>query len=458
MRHVAIWGMLVAALIAEAVTPPAAQAASQIQSLSLAASLPSALPQLNLAEASIRLPSRGRSREDASPRVPASRPSSRPSAGESPAEAQTFKYRLIVVGSSDFLLRQVRQVVPDAFRTRIDGRQVIQAGLFVEQQEAEEVRQQLDRVDAETRLLDVDQLATVGQASLARSTSSRSLSSRSTSSTAVNASRTGFQYRLVVQGSSDSLLQQVRRIIPDAFRTTIHGSRVIQAGLFVDRQEAEAIAQTLDSIRTEKRILDINDGIAQRSSTAQSLPRIQNGKIVVVVDPGHGGRDPGAVGIGGIHEADIVLDIAKRVATLIEAEGLQAVLTRSDDREVDLAPRVDLSDAVNADVFVSIHANAISMSRPDVNGIETYYYYSSAAARLAETIHTSLLNATGMNDRGVRQARFYVLTETSMPAVLVEVGFVTGREDAVRLNNATSRNQIAEAIADGILRYVQQRL
>lgn len=444
MRHAAIWGMLIAALMAEAATTSPVQAASHLPARMAATPFSSAARTSELvdrAESPIRLPQR-RPREDA----PTPAPSSRPSAVQRPTEAETFKYRLVVVGSSDFLLRQVRQVVPDAFRTRIDGRQVIQAGLFVEQQEAEAIRQQLDHVDAETRLLDVEQPIAVG-----RTASLRSATRSATSS------RTGFQYRLIVQGSSDALLQQVRRIVPDAFRTTIHGSRVIQAGLFVDRAEAEAIAQTLDSIRTEKRILDINDGIAQRS-TAPSLPRIQSGKIVVVVDPGHGGRDPGAVGIGGIHEADIVLDIAQQVARLIEAEGLQAVLTRSDDREVDLAPRVDLSDAVDADLFVSIHANAISMSRPDVNGIETYYYYSSAAARLAESIHTSLLNATGMNDRGVRQARFYVLTETSMPAVLVEVGFVTGREDVVRLNSATSRNQIAEAIADGILRYVQQRL
>jgi N-acetylmuramoyl-L-alanine amidase len=475
MRQAAIWIMMVAALTVEAVATPtvAASTVSSVSSIAPTVSSPSPTepnsyqnPRLlavsvpltayqsfdssnglsDLAEVPIRLPGRTRRTTDSD---------SRPPAVQRPLEEETFQYRLIVVGSSDFLLRQVRQIVPDAFRTRVDGWQVIQAGLFVERAEAEAVRQKLDRLDAETRLLDVDPITTVGRSSPAQSTSRST--TRSTSSTPTNSSRADFQYRLIVQGSSDSLLQQVRRIIPDAFRTTIFGQRVIQAGLFIERQEAEAIEQALDSIRTEKRILDINDGIAQRSAP-QSLPRIQSGKVVVVVDPGHGGRDPGAVGIGGLHEADIVLDIATQVAALIESEGLQAVLTRSDDREVDLAPRVDVSDAVNADLFVSIHANAISMSRPDVNGIETYYYYSTAAARLAETIHNSLLNSTGMNDRGVRQARFYVLTETSMPAVLVEVGFVTGREDAVRLGSAAARSQIAAAIADGILRYVQQRL
>lgn len=456
MRHAAIWVMMVAAMTVEAATAPVGLAAVSVPSSIAsdfsqnsqfrATSVPSLDDQslddqsLDLAEVPLLLPSRNRRDRNADE-------DDRPPAVQRPSEGETFQYRLIVVGSSDFLLRQVRQIIPDAFRTRIDGRQVIQAGLFVERQEAEDVREKLDGIDAETRLLDVEAIPVVGRSTPVRTTAS------STSS-----NRTGFQYRLIVQGSSDALLQQVRRIIPDAFRTTIFGQRVIQAGLFVERQEAEVVEQALAQIRTEKRILGINDGIAQRSTAAQSLPRIQSGKIVVVIDPGHGGRDPGAVGIGGIHEADIVLDIATQVASLIENEGLQAVLTRSDDREVDLGPRVDLSDAVNADLFVSIHANAINMSRPDVNGIETYYYYSSAAASLAETIHNSLLNSTGMNDRGVRQARFYVLTETSMPAVLVEVGFVTGREDAARLSSAASRSQIAEAIANGILRYVQQRL
>lgn len=129
-------------------------------------------------------------------------------------------------------------------------------------------------------------------------------------------------------------------------------------------------------------------------------------------------------------------------------------MTRTDDREIELEPRVQLAERVNASLFVSIHANAINMSRPDVNGIETYYY--SRGWRLAYTIHNSILQATGARDRGVRQARFYVLRETSMPAVLVETGFVTGAEDAPQLANPAYRKVMAEAIARGILQYIQQ--
>ncbi len=185
-----------------------------------------------------------------------------------------------------------------------------------------------------------------------------------------------------------------------------------------------------------------------------SLPRVPNGKVVVVIDPGHGGPDPGAVGIGGLQEKEIVMDISRQVAAALEGQGVQAVLTRTtNDVDVDLEPRVSLAERIDATLFVSIHANAISLSRPDINGLETYYYQSGAG--LAKSIHNSVLQGTGVRDRGVRTARFYVLRKTSMPSVLVEVGFVTGREDAAKLATAAYRQQMAASIARGILQYIR---
>ena len=185
------------------------------------------------------------------------------------------------------------------------------------------------------------------------------------------------------------------------------------------------------------------------------VPRsVPNSRAVVIIDPGHGGPDPGAVGIGGLQEKGLVLEIGQQVAALLQQQGVQAVLTRSDDRDLDLEPRVQMAEQANATVFVSIHANAISMSRPDISGLETYYHQSGA--QLAQTIHQTILQATGARDRGVRTARFYVLRKTSMPSVLVEVGFVTGQEDATRLANPAYRSQMAVAIARGILQYLQQ--
>ncbi|MDJ1170503.1 N-acetylmuramoyl-L-alanine amidase [Roseofilum sp. BLCC_M154] len=182
--------------------------------------------------------------------------------------------------------------------------------------------------------------------------------------------------------------------------------------------------------------------------------RTPNSRIRVVIDPGHGGRDPGAVGIRGLRETDVVLDISRQVAAILQQNGVQVVLTRDREVEIDLAPRVNLAERVNANLFVSIHANAISMSRPDVNGVETYYYNSGA--RLAQAIQGSILRSIPMTDRGVKSARFYVLRRTSMPSVLVETGFVTGAQDAPRLATPAFRSQMAQAIANGILLYIRQ--
>ena len=180
----------------------------------------------------------------------------------------------------------------------------------------------------------------------------------------------------------------------------------------------------------------------------------QSGKVTVVIDPGHGGNDPGAVGIDSLHEADIVLPIAQQVAAALEQQGVQAILTRSDDREVELEPRVQLAERARATLFVSIHANSISLDRPDVNGFETYYYSNGQA--LAQALYNNTLQTLGIPGRGVHQARFYVLRQTSMPSTLIEIGFVTGSEDQPRLANPEFRSQLAAAIAQGILQYLQR--
>ncbi|AZB72191.1 N-acetylmuramoyl-L-alanine amidase [Synechococcus elongatus] len=182
----------------------------------------------------------------------------------------------------------------------------------------------------------------------------------------------------------------------------------------------------------------------------------QVGRQVIVIDPGHGGPDPGAIGIGGIREKDVVFDISQQVAAILRDSGLDVRLTRTADIDLDLEPRVQMAEQARADLFVSIHANAISLDRPEVNGLETYFYASQAGERLARTIHQSILSGVSIRDRGVRQARFYVIRRTSMPAVLVETGFVTGSEDARNLANPNHRRKMAEAIARGILQYVRQ--
>ncbi|AFY47263.1 N-acetylmuramoyl-L-alanine amidase [Nostoc sp. PCC 7524] len=178
------------------------------------------------------------------------------------------------------------------------------------------------------------------------------------------------------------------------------------------------------------------------------------GRVIVMIDPGHGGKDPGAIGIGGVREKDIILPISQRIAQVLQQNGVQVIMARNSDYFVSLPGRVQMAERGRADVFVSIHANAIGGGRSDVNGLETYYYDSGLG--LARAVHNSILQSVNVRDRRVRRARFYVLRKSSMPSILVETGYLTGREDVVKLQNPAYQNQMADAIARGILQYLRR--
>ena len=181
----------------------------------------------------------------------------------------------------------------------------------------------------------------------------------------------------------------------------------------------------------------------------------RNSRPLVVIDPGHGGQDPGTIGIGGIKEKNVILPIALDVAEELKKQGIEVRMTRDRDYFVSLKGRTDFANKINADLFVSIHANAINLSRPDVNGLETYYYQNGR--RLSEIIHWNVLNSVNIRNRNVRRARFYVLRHSKMPATLVEVGFLTGAEDSARLKTPSHRQQLAKAIARGIVEYIREK-
>ncbi len=189
----------------------------------------------------------------------------------------------------------------------------------------------------------------------------------------------------------------------------------------------------------------------------QITPRrdLRKGKIVVIIDPGHGGKDSGAIGIGGVLEKDVILPISKRITEVLERNGIQVIMTRDSDYFVTLPGRVTMAERANADVFVSIHANSAGANRPEVSGLETYHYDSGL--RLAQIVHSKILQSLNVRDRNVRKARFYVLRKTSMPSILVETGFLTGRDDAAKLRTSAYQNQMADAIAQGILQYLKSR-
>ena len=142
---------------------------------------------------------------------------------------------------------------------------------------------------------------------------------------------------------------------------------------------------------------------------------------------------------------------------LLSEKGVKVRLTRNKEVDLDLPPRVYFANRTNADIFVSIHANASRGKRRDINGLETFYYRGWKGRSLAKKIQKQILRVSpGSPDRGVKQGRFYVLKNTKMPAVLVEIGFLTGRLDAKRLEKNTHRKRLAYAIAKGILEYLSK--
>ncbi|HEY9826012.1 MAG TPA: N-acetylmuramoyl-L-alanine amidase [Stenomitos sp.] len=262
--------------------------------------------------------------------------------------------------------------------------------------------------------------------------------------------------RLVVELRSDYTLNpneiKIRNLSPS--RWFIQLPQIVRQDVIPSRNQTAIALEGMGGVSRPATILP-PPAMAKPTLTS-SPPPLKAGAKVVVIDPGHGGGDPGAVGINGLQEKGVVLSVATQVAEQLRRKGMNAILTRTDDREIDLAPRVAKAEGVKADIFVSIHANSISLSRPDINGLETYYYSSKEGYKLARAIHSSVLNGTTIQDRGVRQARFYVIRRTSMPSVLVEIGFVTGAQDAARLSSPAQRTKLAEAITQGILNYLQR--
>lgn len=179
--------------------------------------------------------------------------------------------------------------------------------------------------------------------------------------------------------------------------------------------------------------------------------------LSVGIDPGHGGHDPGALSHG-LVEKEITLDIAQRVQSLLAAHDLTAFLTRTDDTALGTSQRQDLHARIQAvtgqgaDVLVSIHVNSFHM--PSVAGPRTYHHPGSVEGRkLAARIQTELQRAVGRGSTEPVPNDFYITRNSAMPAVLVEVGFLTNPEEASRLASPAYRERLAQAIATGIRRY-----
>lgn len=173
--------------------------------------------------------------------------------------------------------------------------------------------------------------------------------------------------------------------------------------------------------------------------------------FVVVLDPGHGGNDPGAT-VGETYEKDINLAVALLVQEqLAGKENVVVAMTRTEDIFISLSDRAAYANGEKADLFVSIHANALDNNK-DYSGIFTFYHPNKGASKQpAKLIQDAAASATGAIDRGVRSEDYAVLRETEMPAVLLETGFMTCPAELSLLVDANYQYQLAVGIAQGIL-------
>lgn len=187
--------------------------------------------------------------------------------------------------------------------------------------------------------------------------------------------------------------------------------------------------------------------------------QIIKSKNKVVIDPGHGGSDSGAVGPTGIYEKTINLAVALKTGAILKSKGIDVVYTRSTDvlpwgnigESGDLKARVAIANSSNADYFISIHSN--SAESLNAYGTETYSYTSNGdGAKLAQMIQSELVKSLSSYDRGVKTANFYVIKNTDMPAALAELGFISNANEEKLLNSSDYQNKAAQAISSGILK------
>ncbi len=186
------------------------------------------------------------------------------------------------------------------------------------------------------------------------------------------------------------------------------------------------------------------------------------GGKTIVLDPGHGGSDPGAIGPTGLQEKQVTLPIAEYLKSILEAKGAKVILTRTTDVDVygphasgvdELQARVNVANGNRADAFISIHIN--SFSNPNVGGIATYYFDGSdQSKKLASAVQGQIAEHSGFNgDRGIQPGNLYVLRHSLMPSILVELGFISNPKEEGHLKETSTRQEFANELAKGLELY-----
>lgn len=171
----------------------------------------------------------------------------------------------------------------------------------------------------------------------------------------------------------------------------------------------------------------------------------------IVIDPGHGGKDPGAIGLNNIYEKDVVTSTADYVVQQLEEAGANVIMTRNGDYFVSLDERARISNSYNTDAFISLHYD--SFSAVPVSGVTTYYNSDSDAA-LASSLNSTLSSTVSLPSRGTQQAGYKVLENTNAPSVLIELGYITNPHDLTVVQTGDYQSSVARAITNGLINHL----
>lgn len=211
-----------------------------------------------------------------------------------------------------------------------------------------------------------------------------------------------------------------------------------------------------DNPSTVRIVLDMKQvsdyQLTENKTTKQWSISFADKQFRVVIDAGHGGSDPGAGSINSRSEKDFTLSVANKVYKLLQkAPSIKTIMTRTDDTYPTLQERVDLANSEKVDLFVSIHGNSF---KPTISGTETYYSRPDSIA-FANIMHRHVIAAAGLPDRSVRKSDFKVIRETTMPALLLEIGYLSNENDEAQMYSAQFQDRVAEAIVSGIKEQLQ---
>lgn len=196
-------------------------------------------------------------------------------------------------------------------------------------------------------------------------------------------------------------------------------------------------------------------GSGQASTTKQKSDSDETGDLkgkTIVIDPGHGGKDSGTIGTIGTLEKTLTIRTANLLADKLRAAGSNVIITRQNDIFITLQDRVNISNLNRADAFISIHYDSIKDS--SVRGM-TSYYYSSSQKELANVLHESIIESSELKDRGVRQNNYFVLRENNQPATLLELGYLSNKQEEQLVSSQKYQETVSAAIYEGLENYFQ---